>query len=130
MNISPKYIKMCKKADEIQQIWTPRVGDWTWRGERYLPVSDTCGVITDMTFNKTDEIWLPRQDQLQEILGVADDLTASILEELAEFRFRFVCWNSRFAIVLSGEELWFMFVMYKKFNKIWDEGKEEWIKLN
>ena len=67
-------------------------------------------------------IWLPRQDQLQEM----------VVENYVSHRKMFVCFGFYCAeygdINYSGEKLWLMFVMYKKHNKEWVNG--DWISID
>ena len=60
---------MCKESEEIQKLWMPKVGDCVWKGIQYLQIEDACGVITDINFQKNEEVWLPRQGQLQDMIN-------------------------------------------------------------
>lgn len=162
MDTSETYIKMSGKAEEIQELWQPSVGDWflhDWHGTTgfgnledtiwadkkhweqieclthkpdindYIEISredGSHGVYTSSSLLKDRHIWLPRQDQLQEIVG--------------GFGAGFIDWrhwrntvyphmqnpfnkNWRFT---SWEQLWLAFVMKERYNKIWSNG--EWAK--
>ena len=63
-------------------------------------------------------IWLPRQDQLQEMVEYPD--LGSVLRDLREFWQRPP--NHR---ITSMEQLWLAFVMKEKYSKAWVNGK--WI---
>lgn len=71
-----EFIKLCDDP-KIQEGWKPKVGDKVWRGKKYLPIEDACGVITDNNFclsyrfglEKTEKVWLPSLGQLLDILG-------------------------------------------------------------
>ena len=117
---------MCEKAEEIQKIWKPRVGDLAWRGTKYLPTKDACGYLTDVDVFDTQgykargSVWLPRQDQLQEMVKsdtiINWDFYHFINDGLTDYLDYFN----------SMEQLWLAFVMKEKHNKTWDG--EDWIK--
>ena len=124
MNTSKTYIKMCEKAEEIQGEWTqPHVGD-----QAYLRGSRT--IVTELWFdlqdkgllNKGEAIWLPRQDQLQEMVKE----TARLLSD-GEWAYRFGQWCfPQFPKIVktSMEQLWLAFVMKTLYAKRWYNG--EW----
>jgi len=148
MDISPKYIKMCKKAEEIQKLWRPKLGDFVWG----IPDSDgepTVSVCLSVTYsayerfglvdvavadlwdeykeidfewwNKEKLVWLPRQDQLQKMCEPPLDI---LLMEFWE-------WLTKYDVGVkydSLEQLWLAYVMVKRYGKVWDDSKEEWIK--
>ena len=155
MKIDKKYIKMCEKAKEIQKIapspeeegcffYNPYLDEIMCRdGWNYCVVYDknlddgfSDGVYECETedWHKDENIvWLPRQDQLQEM--VKDDtkpLRAQYIYLLGDF----VAWwkneiSEKYAIkFLTFEQMWLAFVMWKKYGKIWDEEKEEWVSLH
>ena len=67
-------------------------------------------------FNKV--IWLPRQDQLQEMVWEGSNIRSMVLEfadfvEASDYRRE------------SMEQLWLAFVMKEKFNKVWVNDKWE-----
>ena len=125
--ITKNYIKMCEKAEEIQKAWKPEKGDlyavivhgkpmeivdiyidgFPLLPEKFSPLSALY-------------IWLPTQEQLQEILW----------QDLDEYEY----WISKlhdFILDLPFEEmtmneLWLAFVMHEKYNKVWN-GKD-WVK--
>ncbi len=81
-------------------------------------------------YDREDEIqatrvWLPRQDQLQEMMTIDHPYTSlKLLSALAQF-----CSVDNLKNLgqwLSMEQLWLAFVMKKKYNKVWD-GKS-WTK--
>jgi len=156
MDFSEKYIKMCEEAKEIQEGWKIKEGDtiarvWWNRvwyreviGFASLTFGDTWCRVVPSTYEfpvnnlqpaegYKDFIWLPRQDQLQEM--VKDDtkpLRAQYIYLLGDF----VAWwkneiSEKYAIkFLTFEQMWLAFVMWKKYGKIWDEEKEEWVSLH
>ena len=118
MDTSKEYIGMCRKAVEIQELWSPISGDvyysqnvkiisiWTYS---YPPHEDYNKIFT----------WLPRQDQLQDI--VDNNLKrlctgfCLFLKQTGDYDYNFT----------SMEQLWIAFVMHEKYGKKWD-GKD-WV---
>ena len=145
MDTTKKYIKMCEEAREIQQEHNiPTEGDWFVDGglieiftERD---SDDLGEIE---YRRKYSLWLPRQDQLQEIVKdkVRDNqktthayirgsnpegfINACLLTDFYSWQERTDCLSLFFT---SMEQLWLAFAMWEKFQKIWDDEKEEWVK--
>ena len=128
MDTSKEYILMCEKATEIQKIFNKRSleeNDFINR-EKKDPKREGFIII----------IWLPRQDQLQEM--IIGKTTYADLEE--QFNNTLNTWfeiSYNFDPKIdekldmahwSMEQLWLAFVMVEKYNKIWN-GKD-WIKKN
>lgn len=133
MDISVEYIKMCAKATEIQKLrgkglWQP--GDFLVCGCAYC-VNNTMIQIIPTTINGRNHIvpelhpitdahaiWLPRQDQLQPLVGGYNAqmfLLNLFIEDNNDLSFE---WP-----VLSMEQLWLSLVMCQKCNNFWT-GKE------
>jgi len=116
MDVSKEYVKMCKEAKEIQKGWKHRAGDFCCPGfDNIIWI-----VGFNVGFDKLDRgnlIWLPRQDQLQEMVN-ENNLTALLQD--------FISWLSKECNLpmhnTSMEQLWLVFVMLDN-NKSWD-GKE------
>ncbi len=66
-------------------------------------------------------IWLPRQDQLQEMGGQPYSTFAKQLGLLAVF-------DDYSGPFKTYEQLWLAFVMKGKYGKVWDSEKEDWVK--
>ena len=125
MDKSELYIKMCD-CPEIQAL---RPMNERWELGDYLSEGYIRWTVADGSMRKcVSDIWLPRQDQLQEMIkpdfkgmyykGKADDYAVYVLDvlsynDLTDFE--------------SMEQLWLAFVMKERFNKVWDG--EKWIKL-
>jgi len=150
MDTSETYIKMCEKAEEIQDGWD--IADWDYcyceKGERVVVLSGYetdggfygHGVETDfweegkpnkIICNEDSDvhIWLPRQDQLQEMVGdwekqieILDDWLGNAYDP-PSFKGNYWCINN----LTSMEQLWLAFVMKEKYNKVWNG--EEWITI-
>ena len=138
-----RYVKMCIKAEEIQKEWKPQSGDW---------FVDFCGDIkVGIGFYNhplrlqrlkagTKRFWLPTQEQLWERLG-DKGLNKEDREKMIEDFFNFAidnryCGEGTYKLPLlapvdiftSIQEIVFAFVMWKKYQKVWDDEKEEWVK--
>jgi len=133
--VEKEYIEMCERAVEIQEQWKPQVGDcfvqvYTNREQSgLLFVSekfDEYETEPDFSDNKY-AIWLPRQDQLQKMIG---DIPLDLLSSIACFSFTdlriknhlisrrfFDTYAFHFT---SFEQLWLAFAMKEKYNKVWD----------
>jgi len=128
MDTSEKYIKMCEKAqkdiNKKEELW-----DWYYDKE-----SDTIEVVvrlnTDHPMGNNyhkDEIPLYRQDQLQEMLVPTDAI--ALIDELNGFILHHIeDRNLGIRKHRTLEQLWLAFVMYEKYQKEWDDEKEEWVK--
>ena len=127
MDTTSEYVKMCQEAKEIQALWPLEDGDF------YIPkpsslqgavlafcalcnIKDSFGNVFIGEQNKGDYIWLPRQDQLQELVKERglQSLTWNI------YQFTESVSGGGFTIEGSMEQLWLAFVMEEKFGKIWD----------
>jgi hypothetical protein len=120
-------------AGEIQRKWRPTVGDvvrgdfpaiiieWELDSASLLPLFTSHGKWA--WYKKWEMAWLPRQDQLQEMIG-------------SEWRYifsGFMWWYAdadtrRLEMIGSIEQLWLAFMMKEKFNKVWNG--EEWKNVN
>ncbi len=120
MDTSETYIKMCEKAEEIQECYDMA---------KY-PYPNLFWYNNELHFlnNLKVGIWLPRQDQLQEMIGKTYPepyfmLTDWIIENESKIDENMN--NPCFANTESMEQLWLAFVMKEKYNKIWNG--EDWI---
>ena len=126
MDNSKDYIKMCEMAEEIQHdklnvgdfVYDGRVGETRIYGLNYKQV-----IVEDYA------IWLPRQDQLQEMIEKKwkdgfNDITGrkfypcDLLRAFCDFSV--YCKPKE-----SMEQLWLAFVMKEKYNKVWNG--EDWV---
>ena len=116
MDKTPKFTKM-SDCPEIQGQWKPKWGDFVSDDGLIFPLST-------VRIDKEDVIWLPRQDQLQEMVinfGHGHQ-NAGILFGLSLFSDEHD-YNDD-----SMEQLWLAYVMYEKYGKVWDDKKEGWVK--
>ena len=148
MDTSETYIKMCEKAEEIQKARPQRYSieadlfqvknyykdcltcekeDVTWE---YCPI---CGnkttrreelkVVAGNFGPLAKAVWLPRQDQLQEMVG---GFEAGFIDWYAWLRNIYPETKSPFVrLFTSFEQLWLAFVMKEKHGKVW--SGEEWV---
>lgn len=134
MDTSKEYISMCQKAEEIQKKYKPMPGDF--QANRILfKVTVYSGKYI---FNKK-KIWLPRQDQFQEMI-ISDEMSGYSGKALTSMLiFKIYGFSKQFYIEASWglqqdaiwhpsslEQLWLAFVMFEKCSKKFD-GKN-WIK--
>ena len=91
--------------------------------------------IGDPYFSKDKKIWLPRQDQLQAMIGDKRVELQITVKEFCDFIHSPKCyvWNEMIGKYLprfhSMEQLWLAFVMNEKYGKVWSTSKEEWVDL-
>ena len=124
MDTSEQYIKMCKKAEEIQdimgEVWIPFGQDILYSYEDVFAKK-----LTD-NGNRWHCIWLPRQDQLQEMyLNSMPDGTYTKIFTLVEAFYGHFEQYGYPSYAFSMEQLWLAFVMKEKYGKIWDG--EDWV---
>ena len=159
MDTSETYIKMCEKAEEIQELkirnqrgsYSMDRGIYDSWDECYYAIplevhpSLGGGIRYDIYLYQAfhhihlpqnliyydsymdEAIWLPRQDQLQEmvIYGTLNkDGLGSLLSRFWVFCSCKYMEEPTFWVFTSMEQLWLVFVMKEKYNKVWDG--EEW----
>jgi len=136
MDTSKEYIKMCENWD-LQTDRVPQVGDFyteSIRDGAGTMVFVISGDDLKYTFDPNYYTWLPRQDQLQEmVLGQitrAYNLWTMIthFNEFSRDSGTVSMFDRQTWYYMTMEKLWLAFVMKEKFNKIWD-GKN-WINQN
>lgn len=142
MDTSEKYILMCEKAQEIQKLFEFRERDCCFGVFETECIEDS-GIFyisrcqddfySTLPVTNKERVWLPRQDQLQEMV-----MKDSINIELNRF-FVFSLekrynWHSDFEYPVFAafrfdtfEQLWLAYVMKCKFSKTWSEEKQDWI---
>lgn len=136
MNTEKEYIEMCKQAKEIQELWKPQEGDWClhhddvelvclgdeWQKPDLRPFCDF-GDPADFDWYKKqikEAFWLPRQDQLQEMIKPGLYANHPAWNVLFQFYDYMKVHRKGFD---SFEQAWLIFVMKANYNKVWN-GKE------
>jgi hypothetical protein len=127
MDKSSHYIKMCESAKVIQKQWKPEFGDFFV--SMSLGLTSPClSIKSDLekerSYLKTIKaVWLPRQDQLQEIIikkyATHWDLAIAFSNVLMADN------ASYFDTFDSMEKLWLAFIMLEKHKKKWKDV--EWV---
>jgi len=124
MDTSQQYRKMCKEAEEIQQ--GKRELGLVHGDVYYEPTTRQWDIIYDKhrcyRYGLLTCIWLPRQEDLQEMVG------GSNFEVLDKF-FGWREFDAPIELVKEGsmEQLWLAFVMKEKYNKVWNG--EKWVPI-
>ncbi len=114
MDTSEEYVLMCREAKEIQ------AHEFIY-GDLWSDDGFTVKVVLPNHFPVANCIWLPRQDQLQEMVK-EDTLASSVGSFIRPYDD-----YGRIDIpeVNSWEQLWLAFVMQQKYNKTWNG--ETWL---
>ena len=131
MDTTETYIKMCEKVEEIQAFWNEvdRPKDyfiiWCKVHSVYFIRDyndEWCHLGLGEFCKPSDFVFLPRQDQLQEMLPnfldgettYVDKLIRAIIDDFYKLE-KFKSWN----------QFWLAFVMRAMYNKIWVDG--DWV---
>ncbi len=127
MDKSPYYIKMSERAKMLQKQWKPGFGDFfvsMSSGQTSPCLTVVSELEKKVSYLKTIKaVWLPRQDQLQEIVienyATPWDLAVAFSNVLMADN------TSYFDNFDSMEKLWLAFIMLEKHRKKWKDG--EWV---
>lgn len=124
MDFTELNVKMCEKAEEIQQ--SRKLNDMEWKAGDwgYWPPSGDINVIYDAEYQPCElgkgHIWLPGQDDLQEMMELPSPF--HLLERLNGW-ITTETHGQNPAKYETMEQLWLAFVMKQKYNKVWN-GKD------
>lgn len=136
MDRTKKYIKM-SYSKEIQSKWIPQNGDLVWHsneGAEWQGQSEFPEIFAIVFLTKNDIeywrnwLWLPRQEDLQKIYMEEYEGGVDMWQAFCDWLFavkeddEYGQWNANHYFY-SGEQLWFAFVMEKRFHKILDGEK-------
>jgi len=139
------YIKMCD-CEEIQEGHKWEYGDWLiaeyglfqigtatfdydMSNKNIPPIRSELPIATIQNRDIEAQtftgrlIWLPRQDQLQEMIGDFDKCQ-DLMHDYLSSRIGASITNLWLSPPLSMEQLWLAFVMKEKYNKVW--SSEGW----
>ena len=157
-------IKMCEKAEKIQENWVASAHDTVWlkSGEYYVcqwkrtgwhfkkeksgfsqPIIFTCPATSDKGSrfigyedwkaiqyvgvawaDKSDCIWLPRQDQLQEMVLSSERYQTD--SRWIDLIIDVTIFSQEYREADSMEQLWLAFVMKELYQKHWNGT--DWVK--
>src|SRR4030067_1227944 len=133
MDLTAEYIMMCKKLIGILP-WNVEAGDFAlnegvWR-DGIIIVNKIDDMPCPPGYYQAPEdywastFWLPRQDQLQEMIKDNYEFRngkswqMNLIKPFCDFTYQFRTFEA-----YSYEQLWLMFVMVLKFDKTWN-GKD------
>ena len=137
MDTSPEYVRMCD-CEEIQGAWKVAEGDWCCvRADPEFELDevvvlgyanwDPCHTQQSeeegIRHFKQRRVFLPRQDQLQEMKGKPEQVTWL---EVGVWFGHWCCARYNDNGGMGGwsmEQLWLAYVMHKKHNKHWNGEK-------
>ena len=145
MDTSKVYITMNLEAPEVQALRnTDSLHDYVYCVEHENVLQVDCGFywcndcLSDKeAMHHPSEVWLPRQDQLQEMLGYFDEqksvlaeyFTPTCLPSHSDYNQEVLKKEYKFWLALdSWEKIILCLVMLKQHNKKWNG--EEWIPQN
>jgi len=148
MDASNRYVMMCQKAGEIQQLWQPNQCDFIIHyddleeGVSFCRPAESLVQVVNMYYTKDDgdyyvqeceelkeqALWLPRQNQLQSIMEPNNERVHSLIRKVVDEHYHDFSKNSMAAaheLFYSMEQLWLAYIMKEKFHKVWNE--QEWV---
>ena len=132
MDVTKEYQNMCKAAQEIQEQWCQfeaTVGDMCAETNQWqIESKPQVFVRRD---SESNFIWLPRQDQLQDMITVprTHENKSTIMHKVDALHAWMHAHKPYTYQFISGEQLWLAFVMLLNYNKVWN-GKEWTIQVN
>jgi hypothetical protein len=150
MDATNRYVMMCQKAEEIQNLWVPKQCDFIINHEdleegvsfcspaesfvrvvnMYYEEQDSKEYLQECDDLKEQALWLPRQDQLQKITETDNTIIYSIMSKVIGSQYYDYTKNASVAaseLFYSMEQLWLGYVMREKFKKAWNE--QDWISV-
>src|ERR1035437_3208234 len=155
MDTSKEYIKMCDRAEEIQVLRIKELdqvhslmymyGDYFYRSliekwfivEPNIPKANTMDSIEHRRVHLPGDIWLPRQDQLQDIHGDhyshlngvkhPYNFISWLLQGYKnKEQFDYTPYTSIKYMIDTWEKFWLVFVMYECYQKLWNVEASRW----
>lgn len=127
---------MCEKNEDLQKAWKPKIGDWYVDFDGDIECVALMGELIIKHHTESDK-WIPTQEQLQEMVLKIFSPFAKIIK-LGDFvsnyvklykgsKYENLYWRDLYPTAIeSMNEFWLMYVMHKKYNKIWTGQK--WVK--
>jgi hypothetical protein len=132
MDTSSMYVDMCREAKELQlSHMTYEACDHYYKGLKNYSQNSNIQVISMEAAGKARSVdnlvtWLPRQDQLQALIGEYSHQIETIREYLIRGSFSDLLPGLADNKTQSMEQLWLTLVMKNKYHKFWNG--ERWIK--
>lgn len=129
MDTSKEYIKMCEQAEEIQVLQDEYDQKYSIIPNLYGKYIEElgCGESIIPPAGQAEpkiEIWLPRQDQLQEMVINKDWSKVAIDKGVLFLHTKLT--NEGYYNIDSFEKVWLIFVMNIKYNKQWNKETNKW----
>ena len=148
MDRTKEYQRMLKAAPEIQEQWGRLPGDYVYNiGMEEIIIFNRQKTIPEYTISYTTEghartmtneewcksinIWLPYQDQLQDMITVprTHENKPTIMHKVDALHAWMHAHKPHTYQYTSGEQLWLAFAMLLNYNKVWT-GKEWSVQVN
>lgn len=125
MDIDETYIRQCD-CPEIQGRWKPKEGDRLSRGASVWCINDIAarcfGADDTLGWGKKSVLWLPRQEDIQEMLPKEYITVAAMLSHFYRWTMDEDFYlEDAFAGNETMEMLWLAFYMHEVHNKAWTE---------
>ena len=147
MDATNRYVMMCQKAEEIQNLWRPKQCDFIINltdieeGLSFCKPAESLIQVVNMYYEEKDNenylreceevkeeaLWLPRQDQLQKIIEPDNSRVYAMMINVIESQYYDAPKQTMVSapeIFHSMEQLWLAYIMREKFKKEWND--EEW----
>lgn len=130
MDTSKTYIEMCD-CEEVQEGRTTFKRPSSGKTDRTVLDGENVFALLDETSTNERTIWLPRQDQIQEMFLDITETFSKWLLKIELFTHKSMPWDVKVGDGLktpywfgTWEQLWLAFYMNEKHNKQWNG--EEW----
>lgn len=127
------FLDMCRKAKEIQDLWTPKSGDLYLFKSAYNPLKlfILSGDIHDVVIkrklmNQHLRFWIPRQEDLQNIVKELDPEPNELIEDINLMDHFYAWFRNSDRRIRKLDEAWINFTMGWCFNKKWDFEAKQW----
>ena len=125
-----QYAEMCQMAEAIQALRGPEL----WQDGDFYSCTVSGGRPFTAVWTDTEDeppemfkpIWLPRQDQLQDMLDL-HEYTINISSNGVEFFLVYAAKHTLEAQKIdyqeTMEQLWLAFIMKEVYGKVWKDGR-------
>lgn len=136
MDTSEKFVKMCEKAPGVQKktpLFKERLNSFFFMPEQNQVAFNGWTEVVGFPdgiggYGMPDYVWLPRQDQLLDLLGdfaYQKDRIGVIFTPAMQPSGKWLPYWAKFE---SMEQIWLALYMVTKHEKCWDFEKEEWVR--